>query len=286
MFFKKEVKLQMKNEHEGMQVGFCFISILLAERLLGSRRKEYRTIRKNAVDYLYGMVERGLWFCGIRMIIILADGTLGDGQHGLAAIVKSGKPQWCVVITGVPIEAEKHMDCGILRTLSDRLHLFEKNNLKIMSILSTGWRYQNRTMTGKAPVDAIELAAERLGHYVLELIDLSNGRFSDRGLGRNSYAFAMVQYLALDHDKATKFVSDFFSDTPRIKQAAMLRTRALSLKTRSHGSQFQREEYNKAVYCIMAHYEDHEISRICEGYGLSDALFSKQKIDPFQIEEL
>lgn len=52
-------------------------------------------------------------------VAICEDGTLIDGQHRLAAIVDTGKTQWLLVTTGLPMAAQQFVDNGARRQPSD-----------------------------------------------------------------------------------------------------------------------------------------------------------------------
>jgi hypothetical protein len=62
-----------------------------------------------------------------------------DGQNRLAAVVKSGRAQDFNIVTGLPVEAQRVMDQGVLRTVADNLGLEgEKNRMVLASASRIG----------------------------------------------------------------------------------------------------------------------------------------------------
>jgi len=73
-----------------------------ARKLLEKNQKNFRRLNNNVVDqYAYDM-KHGLWKQNGESIKIYEDGRLFDGQHRLAAIVRSGKTIPLLVVSNIP----------------------------------------------------------------------------------------------------------------------------------------------------------------------------------------
>jgi hypothetical protein len=82
-----------------------------------------RKLRNSHVERLAQAMLRGEWRMTGEAIKLGRDGTLRDGQHRLAAIVRSGVPITTLVIRGVEEDAFDVMDSGAKRDIADALHL-------------------------------------------------------------------------------------------------------------------------------------------------------------------
>ena len=72
--------------------GWILITPKIAEELLKLNVNNYRTKSKSTVEKYAKDMLCGLWEANGESIAISKDGVLRNGQHRLAAIVKSGKP--------------------------------------------------------------------------------------------------------------------------------------------------------------------------------------------------
>lgn len=80
-----------------------------------------RNVRPVIVNKYATDMAAGLWCLTGAPIQFDANGTLLDGQHRLAAIVKSGVTVPMFVVEGLPVEAQPYMDIGAKRTVADQL---------------------------------------------------------------------------------------------------------------------------------------------------------------------
>jgi hypothetical protein len=79
------------------------------------------------------MINGGDWYVNGATIVFGDDGRLCDGQHRLAACVKSGKTITCLCIWGVDTMAFTTMDTGRIRTGPDALR---SNKIPYVSAVS------------------------------------------------------------------------------------------------------------------------------------------------------
>src|SRR5690606_33959034 len=102
-----------------------------------------RPIRRTWVQTLAGAMERGEWRENGDTLKFAHNGTLLDGQHRLAAIVLSGRPQWMLIARNVPDDAFSTIDRGSRRTAADALALLgEPRSAILAATLNLVWRYR------------------------------------------------------------------------------------------------------------------------------------------------
>lgn len=113
----------------GVTVHVVNVTPAIAEGWL--RRNVHNRNQRPALVNLYcrDMTE-GRWQLTGEGIKFAANGTLLDGQHRLAAVVKSGVTVRMVVIENLPPEAQDVMDTGARRTPADALGLNGYANAK------------------------------------------------------------------------------------------------------------------------------------------------------------
>lgn len=101
------------------------IDPLRAERMLQLNTTN-RPLSRNHVNRLAGEMKENRWQFNGDAIRISDHNRLIDGQHRLAAVVKSGVPIQTFVVRGLPDEAFKTIDTGRLRSGADTLALLKQ----------------------------------------------------------------------------------------------------------------------------------------------------------------
>lgn len=94
-----------------MTVSIEMIGPVEATALLATNTRN-RTVNQKHVDEIATAMTAGTYAPSPQSISQLADGTLGDGQHRLLAIIKSGKTYPMVVARNVPVAARDVIDTG------------------------------------------------------------------------------------------------------------------------------------------------------------------------------
>lgn len=127
------------------------ITPALAEALLGANGRN-RSLRRQLVETYAADMSKGAWQFTGEALKIAADGALLDGQHRLAAVVKSGVSVPMLVVRGLPSSAQEVMDSGAKRTSADALRLRNETNATVLSsvarmILSEGGKILVRPST-------------------------------------------------------------------------------------------------------------------------------------------
>ncbi len=93
----------------------------LAAQWLKKNPRVQRNMSQAAVDMITRLINGGDWYVNGATIVFGSDGRLYDGQHRLAACIKSGKIITCLCIWGVDAMAFTTMDTGRVRTGTDAL---------------------------------------------------------------------------------------------------------------------------------------------------------------------
>lgn len=108
-------------DYEGMILTVELVTPEMAADWL-LRNVSNRSTRSRVIK-LYERAQRsGAWYPKPVAVCFLADGTLGNGQHTLSAIVASGIPQKLLICRNTPPESIAVMDVGLRRTINDVAH--------------------------------------------------------------------------------------------------------------------------------------------------------------------
>lgn len=93
-----------------------------AARWLGGNQTN-RNLRPALVAKYASDMRNGQWIMAGEPIKFDSEGSLLDGQHRLAAIVKSDLTVEMMVVRGLPAQSRVVMDSGSARTAGDQLHM-------------------------------------------------------------------------------------------------------------------------------------------------------------------
>lgn len=94
-----------------------------AARALESLNTQNRRPRESSIKRIARSMERGSFRITHQAIAFDESGILIDGQHRLEAIVRTGKPQWMLVVTGLKPMTREVTDTGTARTPADQLRI-------------------------------------------------------------------------------------------------------------------------------------------------------------------
>ncbi|MFP8884155.1 MULTISPECIES: hypothetical protein [Streptomyces] len=134
-----------------------------------TRNTNNRPLSKSTVQQLAGRIQRGEWQLTHQGIAFDEDGTLIDGQHRLAAIVKAGITVPMTVARGVPRTAFTVMDTGRKRTGRDALALAGEANATHLAAALRGLHLYlhapNSAWSGGASVTSNDQLLEMLGKH-------------------------------------------------------------------------------------------------------------------------
>jgi hypothetical protein len=98
-----------------------------------SRNDRNRPVRYAFVAQLARDMRAGNWDLNGETIKIAANGSLLDGQHRLYACILAEVPFETFVVTGLPAAAQRTMDTGTKRKVSDQLSLAGEENSRALA---------------------------------------------------------------------------------------------------------------------------------------------------------
>lgn len=123
----------------------------------------YRNLRDRYVDRLARDMTSGRWALNGEAIKLDANGDLVDGQHRLAACVRSGMPFETLIVSGV--KDDLNLDAGIKRTLADHLrHRGEANSNQLGAAITLSIRWEAGAMRSANMTPTHEEALAWLAH--------------------------------------------------------------------------------------------------------------------------
>jgi len=150
----------------------------IAEYFL-SLNKNNRPLNVRHVESLVSAISRGEWVFNGDAIRITKSHNLIDGQHRLAAIVKSGVPIQMLVIRGLDETAFLTIDCGKTRSSSDSLNVIGyKNSTTTASVCRL---YGNYKKTGN-PYAGLRITA----HEMVDIISQHENIIESGSFGANN----------------------------------------------------------------------------------------------------
>lgn len=98
-----------------------------------SMNNNNRPLSKATVAKYVSAMKRGEWALNGQPIIIFSDGTLGDGQHRCAAVVKSGISIKTAIVYGIDKESFPTIDGGKPRNNADALAIRGEKHYVMLS---------------------------------------------------------------------------------------------------------------------------------------------------------
>lgn len=206
-----------------------------ANAMLNRNYDGNRHIRESKVNELANMMLRGQYMLNGESIIIHEDGTLLDGQHRLAAVVKSGVSVDFLIVT---IRGDKKglyvtMDNGTKRIPADFIEHKNKNNMasiaKIAYCIDFGAVPLASAMQGRTDSDTQASKIDIVGYAngnplisdcVTNAMRMRNavGKGPVKAFGTFLYVVSVYGYA----DGLSGFIEDFCSDMPEDRTVAAL----------------------------------------------------------------
>lgn len=133
-----------------------------AKQMLESYKVDYRKLRLRYAEGLARDMVNDHWNFDGSPIRIDSEGFLFDGQHRLTAVIMSNKPQWFLVITGLPSKAYDTTDTGLARTYGDSLRRRGYMNvtqrvalIKLIHRWEQGWSLNNSHRVTNSELDTL-----------------------------------------------------------------------------------------------------------------------------------
>lgn len=235
--------------------GFATVTPNKAKMLLEFNIKN-RTISNVTVERYVKAMLNGQWKKDSNAITVDNNGYLSNGQHRLAAIVKSGVNAQMLFAFGVDNHSE--MDRGKQRTICDNITLSKKfegkeiaNHRDLHQMASTLTRILNN---GKASTYEVETLIEIYGDKMLKAKE--EGLFKgSNGLSNKAISAAIfvayvnnvdIEILKRLRSILNSGVSLSVMDSPIIA----LRDKLMSIK--GGGAAVEKDRYKYTMYCVTA----------------------------------
>lgn len=180
-----------------------------------------RPMKKNVVmDYARQMKD-GLWKTNGEPIIISDGNVILDGQHRLAACVKSNTPITTIITTGVDASVFDTIDTGIIRTGGDILSIGGVKDANHISAGITKYftilRNLSTSVEGGRPLRRLKISKQeilsfyRKNEFVCsDVVSFAESCHHKIGLMKTSQISGIMLYLILDKHHPVNKVKDFF----------------------------------------------------------------------------
>lgn len=242
-----------------LRTATIYVSPATAERWLAKNTANYRALSADKVTMYARDMKNGEWKNNGETIKFYEDGTLFDGQHRLAGVVKAGVPVLMTVVWGISKDV-KICDSGMNRTqlqmlkastVDKRLH-----NTQIVAMVNRitskdlGTRKQASRMMGDKYIHEHESLLAELPSMV------------EKGgkpvISKNAACF-LASYILLRNGIDKKIVSDFYTivnsgfvdgpvdGTPAI----VMRNLLISRRLVTHTNDVFKELYANALFLLL-----------------------------------
>lgn len=242
-----------------LRTATIYVSPATAERWLAKNTANYRALSADKVSMYARDMKNGEWKNNGETIKFYEDGTLFDGQHRLAGVVKAGVPVLMTVVWGISKDV-KICDSGMNRTqlqmlkastVDKRIH-----NTQIVAMVN---RIVSKDLVTR------KQASRMMGSkYVIEheslLAELPS--MVEKGgkpvISKNAACF-LASYILLRNGIDKKIVSDFYTivnsgfvdgpvdGTPAI----VMRNLLISRRLVTHTNDVFKELYANALFLLL-----------------------------------
>lgn len=242
-----------------MKIEESQITPALATKLLQGNTRN-RTLSQQRVAIYAADMAAGAWKFDGAPIRVAKTGLLLDGQHRLAAIVRSGKTVPCVIISGLDEDTQLTIDANRARTFADYLHIAGyADTSNLASLVSLVWKYENGALTYEGDFTKRPTATNTL---LLQLLDkrmdeLLVARAKARAVSRCirvSQAVAGCCYMIFSAINAED-ADDFYDQLASNKQqtsAATVFARTLNNRETSHQARGLMNQEWQVAFLIKA----------------------------------
>lgn len=142
----------------------------LAAAWLAKNAQHNRPMRKTTVASYAEQMQAGQWQLTHQGVAFDVNGILIDGQHRLAAIVQANVIVPMMVTVNAPAVSFETLDCGIKRTVADRLVM----NAQVVAALSGAIRIAKDKQAKVTEHEVRELSVTRFGQCVIAICESTN----------------------------------------------------------------------------------------------------------------
>jgi hypothetical protein len=182
----------------------------IAKEML-SRNHGNRNVSDRHVEFLSSQMKGDRWVFDGQPIRFNVNGRLLDGQHRLNAIIKSGKEQQFLIVTGIESSAFKVMDTGKNRNSSD---VFKIQGIDYGSQVSVTTRLVYNIKQGTNAVSTKVSNSELLEYFesnesILDCVKQSEKLYKE--FGRILSWTHIAAFMYLFSEKSVTESEDFFN---------------------------------------------------------------------------
>lgn len=221
-----------------------YAKLVLEKNNIGNRR-----ISPHTVDLFAREMQGGRWGVTHQGIAFYKDGTLADGQHRLAAVVKSGCDVKMMVTHGVDRESSMHMDTGRGRSINDIIKISGQADWlkpKMTPVVKLVY------LVGKVSADEMLLLAEPIKDSLLFVDGVMN--IKSKGVTASlRAALVLAHHSGASEVRLAEFAEMFYSGIVKSESdTAVIKIRDLLMitKGRSLGYSERLLDLNKAMVAI------------------------------------
>lgn len=232
------------------RLSFMQVTPDMAARWLG-RNTRNRVIRQVVVDRYARDMSSGMWRLDGNPIRFAPDGTLLDGQHRLAAVIKSGITITTAVAQGISADAQAVMDSGRARTSGD---MFAIDGEKHAHILAAAARLGLMVEAHDFSSSGGKYSHDEIARFVADNPDL---RFScdlaQKVARKVECAPSMIAYTCMILGRIDRFAAANFWVAAAEKVGLAAGDPVLALtdrfaEARRRGEKLRRDAYLSAIY--------------------------------------
>ena len=249
-----------------MKAEFKTITPAIAKDLLDHHNKSNRKLRPSYVQKLADEMAAGRWQDHHQAIGFDKDGDVIDGQHRLAAVVASGKPQRFLVVHAVPTEAIGVIDSHSHRSTKDALRLVHGIEASDRAVSCAMYVDSRGALVRKLPAERIEcfLKHKKLVERAERIFD-TNLPGVCRGNIMAVVARALATHSAAEVAPFCEVLVTGASHKARDQIVIKLRDH-LMLKTAGHGSKGSAHAtaYLRAEYALDAWLQNKPVTNLRE----------------------
>lgn len=216
-----------------------------------------RKISKAVVDKYVREIENGEWYAVASGVGIDEKLVLSDGQHRLAAVVKSKTIVPLLIVYGLPVAGQQKVDRQNRRTIFDAFSLAGfTDSLKAVQV-ATCLARRSADQLGAIPADSdIKATLEVYRDSIYAILKRNGGASNKPGLSAAGVLSAMVVAHSRDPERTIEFYdkvaqpTELAVDDPRYRLSKWLRE---GEKPGGGGSR-QRRDFRVTAGCINAYF--------------------------------
>ncbi|MEZ0386407.1 MAG: hypothetical protein ACAI34_05040 [Verrucomicrobium sp.] len=230
-------------------------------RAMLERNTRNRKLSDQVVEKYMEEIRNDEWRLTPTAVGFDAEGNLVDGQHRLAAIVRSRRTVPMMITTGLPLASQEKVDRQRRRSLFDALYLSgQVRNRKWVEIATCLARRVVSSNSGTTPPDSVVKQALETHRVSIEAVTSQMGEKSVRGISQASFLAAAVLYHEIDPGKCIDFLqavrtgAGLALDHPALRLRKLLMGESL-LHSMPRGGANQSYIFRRSVYAMQAHLE-------------------------------